>query len=627
MDFIISNLKNLKSRYLSKLLYIAPILYLLSTKISLAADPDLPKISFSDFFLGDSFLDVLLNLITYLLFIISHYFIGQILSWVGTFFDWTLNLMTTSNTTIVATGWSVSLNFANMFFIILILAIAIATILGMDKFNYKKALPPFLMVAFLINFSMTIGNVVIDFTNVFANYFSSSIASSGTRLSSQAMQAIKITEPKRLAQAVVDKDAAVDGKKQELQKNGEDTSTIDLVTYALLSEGAGKDLQEDNTTSNISFTVFITMITIIVYQLIAIFMLLAGAVYMFSRTLWLWLLLMIAPLAWIAYAFPQGSKIHSQWSNWWGTFLSWCFFAPLFLFFTYLAMLISGSSFNSLIKDTALINNHGITAGVVIQLIAVGFMMVAGLFISKKLGVGGSNFVVNYATGVGGAASKKFKELRTAGPLSAENLGKRFGGIGARGVAGIPMVGRIAGYRKDEVMGRLELDKQKERKEDIEKEKLRHIGRMAGMTDDQKRLYLMNATASARAGTGTTSLEQSAAINMLMEDKIALENMSEVEQGYLRQAVAAATSATQRNNIAVSYSASLKARSKDTEEARKAVKEAREKQEKAFEAYAKHLTEEDKKAQREAKEEAKEWELYAERLTEKDIEKTGGSRG
>lgn len=467
MNFIVSNLRNLK--FTSKLLYIAPILYFFIGKSALAADPDRPKISIMNLLSGDGILDILLNLISYLLFIISHYIIGNILSWVGTFFDWSINIMTTSNTNIIATGWAVSLNFANMFFIVLLLAIAISTILGLDKFNYKKALPPFLIVVLLINFSMTIGNVVIDFTNVFANYFSSSITTSGTRLSSQVMDAVKITQTKRQSQALVDKDGAIEGVKQDLQKNGESASTMDLVTYALTSEGAAEPLPVDNNMPTAALTIFITWITVIIYQLIAIFILLAGAVYMFSRTLWLWLLLMIAPLAWIAYAFPSGSKIHSQWSKWWETFLGWCFFAPLFLFFTYLAMLISGSSFNSLITNTAILNNHGITAGVIIQLIAVGFLMVAGLFISKKLGVGGSNFVISYAENTGKAASKKFKDMRGKSEWSADNIGKRFGAVGARITAPFGVTER--GKRIQE---RYELERLETRKKTEEqKEKLK----------------------------------------------------------------------------------------------------------------------------------------------------------
>lgn len=513
--------------------------------------------------------------------------LGGILYFVGWVFDWTLELSTKfddSTLNIINIGWGLSLDIANGFFILILLAIAIATILGFESFNYKKALPILLLVALLINFSMVIGGVVIDATNVPALFFSDTIRTSGLP-SELVMNAFVMGSVKKMQSdsgGLLDKLGDISG------------NFIDLLLMQLYE----------------TFSL-----------IVAIFIFLSGAVYMIQRAFWLWFLLMISPFAWLALAIPGQKK---YWSTWWDKFIKWCLFAPVYLFFLHLALLIS--------KKTALISVTNSTLDTfsvtnIMQLLIVAFLMFMGITAGNSLGVAGSNFVVNYANKMKGAASKKFSDLRSKSPLSAEKLGEKFGGLGARGLAAIPGVGRVAGYRKDEVSGRLELDRQKQRQEDMEKEKLRHTGRMAGMDENQKRAYLENVTTSARSGTGTTSLEQAAAINMLMEDKEAMENLTQVEQGYLRQAVAAAKSATQRNNIAVSYVSSMKTRAADIKEATAAIKEAREKQEKAFEAYAKHLTEEEKKTQRKAEKEAEGWERYAEKLTEKDIEKTGGSRG
>lgn len=445
--------------------------------------------------------------------------LGQLVSFAGWIFDWSLSLVANANTSIIATGWGVSLGFANNLFILILLAIAIGTILELPTFNYKTMLPKFLMVALLINFSLAIGNVIIGTTNMIAKNFSKGITSE------TVANRFAVTKPMQLTEEKFKKDA------QESEDKLKDPIKMFVGSFFLLIY---KTFQ----------------------YLLIIFVFLAGAVYMIARTFHLWLLLMLAPLAWISLLIPG---LQQHWKSWWSKFIKWSIFAPAYLFFLLLGVQImarkdSISTFNSFVGGHTTYGTlaAGI-AGYIIQMLVVAFIMTSGLVISSQLGVGGSNFVINYGKNLKGAASKRFKELRSKGPLSAEKLGERFGGLGARGLAAVPGVGRLAGYRSDEVRGRLELERQKQQQEYMEKEKLRHVGQMAGMDETQKRQYLMNRTQSARNGTGPTSLGQAAAINMLMEDKVAMENVSETAQGYMRQAVAAAKSSTQSSGINVGY--------------------------------------------------------------------------
>lgn len=376
-----------------------------------------------------------------ILYAIATFILGSLVVVTKWIFDMALSLsMKEELYDIAEVGWGVSLAMANNFFILILLAIAIATILGLSQFNYKKMLPPFLMVLLLINFSMVIGKVIIDVTNLFAYSFSEKIFgsaqldSSGKKLGGSGEIAAKIG---------ASKPGEVMGEKVE--KFAKDPSFMNHVIDMSVAFG---------------YQIFIYLLLIFIY--------LAGAVYMLTRTFWLLLLLMLAPLAWIALLIPSLKK---HWTTWWDKFIKWCLFAPAYLFFLMLGLQVGSAVFNSEIlknlgsfQDIAIVNIFGA--------LLVGFILIMGTFVSSALGVGGSNFVMNYANKMKGAASKKFNDLRAKTPLSAEKLGAKFGALGA-GVLAKSRIGAVAGYGK-ETRERLELERAEE---NIKKESIKELRR------------------------------------------------------------------------------------------------------------------------------------------------------
>jgi hypothetical protein len=79
-------------------------------------------------------------------------------------------------------GWVVVRDVSNMAFVIILLVIAFATILGSEAYEWKKLLPKMIMAAVLINFSRTICGVLIDASQVviitFLNAISATIGGS-----------------------------------------------------------------------------------------------------------------------------------------------------------------------------------------------------------------------------------------------------------------------------------------------------------------------------------------------------------------------------------------------------------------------------------------------------------------
>ncbi len=76
----------------------------------------------------------------------------------------------------VIEGWKIIRDVCNMFFVLILLAIAIGTILQQEKYHYSKMLVPFVSAAIFINFSKTICGLIIDASQVvmltFVNAFS-----------------------------------------------------------------------------------------------------------------------------------------------------------------------------------------------------------------------------------------------------------------------------------------------------------------------------------------------------------------------------------------------------------------------------------------------------------------------
>lgn len=374
--------------------------------------------------------DIFIRLVN---FVVDSVF-GIFLKVSGWVFDWSLDLVMNADTSVVKSGWSKSLSVANNLFILILLGIAIGTILGLPTFNYKTMLPKFLMVALLINFSLAIGNVIIGTTNVFANKFYSDIKGNISNISEIFVNNANVVKP--------------------IEKAAEDIKN---------KTDSGENLK--SITDQAPSFIFVFIYKIFTYS-VAIFMFLAGAVYMITRTFYLWLLLMLAPLAWISLLIPG---LQQQWKLWWEKFIKWSIFAPAYLFFLWLGVEISrNSAIRGFVSAHASYNNSFTDiAGYIVQMLAVAFIMISGLMVSDKLGIGGSNFVINYGNNLRKAAGKKFKDMRGKSEWSAEAVGKRFGAIGARMTA--PFGVTEGGKRVQEryAVERLEMEEKERKKEQV----------------------------------------------------------------------------------------------------------------------------------------------------------------
>lgn len=129
------------------------------------------------------------------------------------------------------------------------------------------------------------------------------------------------------------------------------------------------------------------------------------------------------PLAWLAWILPLTS---AQWKKWWSKFIEWTFFAPIVIFFIYLAIVAMGAASASQTNDpTAFLSGLGVqntdnaiagsvnnslggftgdfakvTLGNMLQMAMMISLLFAGLFMAKALGITFAAATVAGATAV-----------------------------------------------------------------------------------------------------------------------------------------------------------------------------------------------------------------------------------
>src|SRR3989344_8860976 len=118
----------------------------------------------------------ILNWVLYVVIQILGWFLGM----AGELANWSLSPPGGSiiRSEVVMMGWGISRDFANMFFILILLGIALDFIL-FNSFGVKRALPKLLLIALLINFSVPVAGVFIDFANVITSFFLLQVSETG----------------------------------------------------------------------------------------------------------------------------------------------------------------------------------------------------------------------------------------------------------------------------------------------------------------------------------------------------------------------------------------------------------------------------------------------------------------
>ena len=388
--------------------FIVLTLFVLVTRYALAAGPDVlscVKNPFSCAVLGISWLiQSILNLFVMLFF-------------------WLAKLALqfnegVQNSPAVQSGFSVTSSVANLGFVMGIIVIALATILRRETYGIKQILWKLVFAAILVNFSLVICGVILNFSDSFTKYFIKTASPSGDFVGfTNAL--VTAFAPQSLLQPPVGADSVANEPLPDCAKDPKSTgcSSWQIWKYqtGVFLGGAAKDVAGLFTSDwrNFLQTVLAAVFTI-VFSLLMVITAAALAVLLLIRYVYISILLIIAPLAWLMWVFPHFSDLFSKW---WNNFLRWAFFPPLTMFFVYLALITASHRTDYLLArsapgsgtnqaETALVSATNLNPNVLAsaaQMVVVLGLLLGGLFAANKLSIKGADVAMGVAKGGGKA--------------------------------------------------------------------------------------------------------------------------------------------------------------------------------------------------------------------------------
>lgn len=244
----------------------------------------------------------------------------------------TLSSKLFAGSTFIPAAWGVVRDLSNIFFILILLFIAIEVILGLGGINVKKTIAKVVIIALLINFSMFFTQVIIDTSNILALIFYN-----------------------KISVATVDKsgnivDRPYDSAAGEKDVAGGMVSAFDpttLISADFFAQAVkhppvnGKAVDDDK---EVSFGIMIGIILIAgLLMFFASYCLFVAGISFVGRMIELFILIIFSPFAFMSSTVPKLAGVeYLGWDAWFKRLITVSFMAPIFMFFLYfIFMLIS----------------------------------------------------------------------------------------------------------------------------------------------------------------------------------------------------------------------------------------------------------------------------------------------
>lgn len=267
-------------------------------------------------------------------------------------------------------GWGVIRDVANIFFILVLLYIAIKTVLNLNVSNNKRLIGAVVIIALVINFSLFFTQVVIDSSNILAKVFYNQITS-------------------------IDSSGSV----SQSGSGGEKTIAVKLVS----GFNPQSIIKTNDDLESIGRGMYIFIILIMIaLTLYCAYMFFVVSILFIGRVVALWIAMIFSPFAFLSYAVPS-DKIPFNHKQWWKDLLENAFMAPIFIFFLYIIIL-----FIKLGKDAAIsygTNNSPDTMMKIMSVIIPFALIFLMLTKAKKLAQDFSGELGQMLSKVGGMAT------------------------------------------------------------------------------------------------------------------------------------------------------------------------------------------------------------------------------
>ncbi len=290
----------------------------------------------------------------------------------------------------VSMGWAIARDIANTFFLIILLMIAFATILRLENYSMKRNLPKLIIMAVLINYSKFICLLLIE-----------------------------------LSQAIM--------MPFVVQFVGNGSSFVDTLHLAEFSTWRGAENVSD-------WTVFQALMLAFLFLIISFFVIIMMIGILMARIVAFWILMVLSPLAFLAYAVPGGT---SYFSRWWSEFVKYLTVGPVLAFFTWLSFAVLEKASNVFAGENSFKEIGEKMNGIGTEISdfdnVSGFILAVALLIgamkvTQGLGAVGGGFGMRMATNF---KNKGAGWLKAKGSRATKLTGRRFGIAGLSAVSGI----------------------------------------------------------------------------------------------------------------------------------------------------------------------------------------------
>ena len=285
--------------------------------------------------------------LAYVFYFVPYFVGGQVLTAAAHFLDLTVSLALSSDlftqSPFLQTGWAMMRDIANVFFILMLLYIAILIMLDQPMSgggSPKKMIWSVILMAILINFSMFVTDIVIDTSNTLALVFYNQIS-----VTSQTTGPVTTDPNLQVASNQIAGGIATVAPKE---------ISLSLASafhpQQFNSPGFWNGLKDPKAPSGdpVPATTMITLVLImgILYCVVAWSFFVAGASFL-GRIVELFVIIIFYPISFVSYIVPGMRGIDRLgWSDWWKRLSDVAFSAPLYLMMIYLiALILNGGLF------------------------------------------------------------------------------------------------------------------------------------------------------------------------------------------------------------------------------------------------------------------------------------------
>jgi hypothetical protein len=303
--------------------------------------------------LGEGLLGAIIAVVCGILAIIA-YFCKLFLMFAGWTLDFTLNpnLYNFTSNTMIVQGWTIVRDVCNLFFLLVLLFIAICTILKIEKYHAKKTLLMLIIMALLINFSKPIAIFIFDGSQLLMGEFLKQLAGNSQSPSTMYAQASSI------AKFMYD----------------------DFQGY-FGSNAAGAEIA----VQYLFIIIFLFMFAVALFVM---------ALFLIIRIVVIMLLIIVSPLAFFAAIIPDFSKMSSKW---WSSLFEYSFYGPAAAFFLLLATKLSNVLTTTINPQSSMPGMSGNITQHMVQYFVVLVFLYASIIMAKQFGLQFSDAIIKNA--------------------------------------------------------------------------------------------------------------------------------------------------------------------------------------------------------------------------------------